>query len=375
METLTRKSPGSNPCEPVGSFCRIHQGSINGDGLCRIRRAWVTTMTLCAVCGNEEPKGIALTLNAELIRLKDQLQRPTVNAEYLATWLKVAKSAPGRDTICTDCADKLYAAVHDGQGNHAMVRLREDVEGAVRTFMILVRLQPSPAQQRQPARRPTPAITAAAVAVTRPLARTPISAPAPKPAPQPWQPASAVEVARAILSRRYGIERAGKRPRTDGGKGQETQCVVAANHGPCDNWGDWYDMHTLSMPSHDGSPPKAHYPFCGKCQAECEAAGIEFGPVLYRAVTGKDPAQARRSEAPRYDNVVPIVSARKTRDHDGRVIGHTGKTARKRHGQQAKIAAREEEASKAAAERAKAKPDKPSKEERDAAKRAAKGRR
>ena len=44
-----RKSPGSNPCEAVGSFCRIHQGSINGDGMCRIRRAWVQSMIICIV--------------------------------------------------------------------------------------------------------------------------------------------------------------------------------------------------------------------------------------------------------------------------------------------------------------------------------------
>lgn len=363
--------PGNNPCEPTGSFCKTHRAAINGDNMCRVRRAWRQETIACLICGVEEPKRDALALNTEVVRYKGQLQPPIVSAEFASIWLKVAKSNPGTEAICVKCGCVVNAAVCDQKGNRGRVRVRPDAELPVRTFAIIVPFV-SKSADSEIARQATPVPQSAVVAPDNPFVAS-VSA------MQPWRPKNAVEVANAILDTdtHYGIERAAKRPRADGGKGQDTQCVVAANHGPCESWGDWREMRTVAMPTSDGSPPKAYYPFCAKCQAECEKAGIAFGPVLFQIVTGRDPAEARRAEAPRQDSVTPIGSAypARMRDHDGRVVGRTGKTAAKRDRQRARIAEREEEARKAAAARAAAKPDKPSAEERKAAKDAAKGRR
>lgn len=360
METERRKSPGSNPCEPVGSFCRIHQGSLNGDGMCRIRRAWMESMVICVICGVEESKTLALTLNRAVVTRKHDLQKPRVSGAYLATWIKVASSKPGKDGICTDCASQLSTQVQGGEGDPGRLRVREEVPGAVRTVSILMPLMSHTMPQRPPIRRPTPATVATAVAVAAPAASAPIAA-TPAPASEPsWTPQSALDVACAILERREGLRRADKRPRTEG-KGSETQCMVAANAPRlCQSWGDWYEMRTVSMPTRDGSPPRAHFPFCSACQKVCEDGGIQFGPTLFQMITGHDPAEARR--APLSADAVRQPSHQI--DSDGRRVGHTGKTERKRTSQLAKRAEREEEARKAAEARTAANAGKPSKEER-----------
>lgn len=97
---------------------------------------------------------------------------------------------------------------------------------------------------------------------------------------------SADEVAEAILGDQW-LKHTAKRPRADG-RGQETQCVVAANAPQlCNRWGDWTEMPTASAPARDGGAiARAHYGFCPQCAQVCAENALTLGPPLRQMITG-----------------------------------------------------------------------------------------
>lgn len=227
-------------CVAVGSHCKVHGKRIGDDGMCSVRRGYLAGVRPCLVCGNAVDQKVGRTLNPLIIELREHLAKPLVGMAVMPPWLKLVKSMPMHDALCPDCSMSLIAGVNSGTG-----KIWFDGE-ATKGIPITVPFAPD-----------QNAIVSIAEKI---LGRERVT--------------FALKMEHLLL----------------------TQCIVAANAPHvCGTWGDWAAMPTLSQPTEDGSPSRAHFAFCTTCAGVLTKNGYTMGPSLKDMIRGpRNPVTALR---------------------------------------------------------------------------------